>query len=201
MARRWLGPFGGTALVVMCTIALAGTAGLAETGQQTNPPPAQTPPPPTQPVPKPFPGSNPPTTAPGKPADGSAPAAPTPAPKPNLPSPQELANAPLYPAADFLESFDAGRGQKYFIYGTNAPYIDIIAFYRKQLGNGGQEVFRAPAMQRFDLGRFDEQTMAYPPSVVVKDYSWNGSPGYLFVSGTTEKRYKTIIQIVPATLR
>jgi hypothetical protein len=201
MARRWLGPFAGTALVVTCTIALASTAGLAQTGQQTNPPPTQTPPPTTQPVPKPFPGSNPPTTTPGKPVDGSAPAAPTPAPKPNLPSPQELANAPLYPAADFLESFDAGRGQKYFIYGTNAPYIDIIAFYRKQLGNGGQEVFRAPAMQRFDLGRFDEQTMAYPPSVVVKDYSWNGSPGYLFVSGTTEKRYKTIIQIVPATLR
>jgi hypothetical protein len=118
-----------------------------------------------------------------------------------VPSPQELANAPLYPAADFLEAFDAGRGQKYFIYGTNAPYIDIIAFYRKQLGTGGQEVFRAPAMQRFDLGRFDEETMAYPPSVVVKDYSWNNSPGYLFVSGTTEKRYKTIIQIVPATAR
>ena len=197
MIRRWLGPFAGTALVVMCTIALAGAAGLAETGQQTNPPPTQTPPPTTQPVPKPFPGSNPPTTTPGKPADGSAPAVP--APKPNLPSPQELANAPLYPAADFLESFDAGRGQKYFIYGTNAPYIDIIAFYRKQLGNGGQEVFRAPAMQRFDLGRFDEQTMAYPPSVVVKDYTWNGGTGYLAVSGTTERRYRTIIQIVPVT--
>ena len=191
MTRRWL--------VVMCAVALAGTAGLAQTGQQP-PPPTQTPPP-TQPVPKPFPGSNPPTTTPGKPADGSAPPAPAVPPRPNVPSPQEIANAPIYPAADFLDSFDAGRGQKYFIYGTNAPYVDIIAFYRKQLGTGGQEVFRAPAMQRFDLGRFDEQTMAYPPSVVVKDYSWNGSPGYLFVSGTTEKRYKTIIQIVPATAR
>jgi hypothetical protein len=192
MVRRWL--------VVMCAIALGGTAALAQAGQQTTPPPTQTPPPTTQPIPKPFPGSTPPTTTPGKPADGSAPPpAPAPPPKPNTPSPQELANAPIYPSADFLESFDAGRGQKYYIYGTNAPYIDIIAYYRKQLGNGGQEVFRAPAMQRFDLGRFDEQTMAYPPSVVIKDYSWNGSPGYLFVSGTTEKRYKTIIQIVPAT--
>jgi hypothetical protein len=201
MARRWLGPFVGTALVVMCAIVVASAAGYARAQQQT-PPPTQTPPPGTQPIPKPFPGSNPPGTPPGKPGDGSAPApAPAVPPKPNVPSPQELANAPLYPAADFLDSFDAGRGQKYFIYGTNAPYVDIIAFYRKQLGTGGQEVFRAPAMQRFDLGRFDEQTMAYPPSVVVKDYSWNNSPGYLFVSGTTEKRYKTIIQIVPATAR
>jgi hypothetical protein len=41
--------------------------------------------------------------------------------------------------------------------------------------------------------------MAYPPSVVVKDYTWNGGTGYLAVSGTTEKRYRTIIQIVPIT--
>ena len=52
-------------------------------------------------------------------------------------------------------------------------------------------------MHQFDLGRFQEQTMAYPPSVVVKDYTWNGSEGYLHVSGTTSTRYKTIIQIVP----
>jgi len=39
--------------------------------------------------------------------------------------------------------------------------------------------------------------MAYPPSVVVKDYTWNGSTGYLHVVGTTGTRYKTIIQIVP----
>ena len=53
-------------------------------------------------------------------------------------------------------------------------------------------------MQQFDLGRFDDDTMAFPPSVVVKDYTWNNSPGYLHVAGTTEKRYQTIIQIVPA---
>ena len=57
---------------------------------------------------------------------------------------------------------------------------------------------KLPAMQQFDLGRFDEDAMAYPPSVVVKDYTWNNSPGYLAVSGTTEKRFKTIIQIVAA---
>ena len=59
-------------------------------------------------------------------------------------------------------------------------------------------VFQGPLMHQFDLGRFQEQTMAYPPSVVVKDYTWNGSEGYLHVSGTASTRYKTIIQIVPA---
>ena len=52
-------------------------------------------------------------------------------------------------------------------------------------------------MHQFDLGRYQEESMAYPPSVVVKDYAWNESPGYLVVKGTTEKRFKTIIQIVP----
>ena len=49
---------------------------------------------------------------------------------------------------------------------------------------------------QFDLGRFQDN-MAYPPSIVVKDYFSENSPGYLFVSGTSEKRYRTIIQIVP----
>ena len=52
-------------------------------------------------------------------------------------------------------------------------------------------------MQQFDLGRFDEDAMAYPPSIVVKDYTWNNSPGYLAVTGSAEKRFKTVIQIVP----
>ena len=57
-------------------------------------------------------------------------------------------------------------------------------------------LFQAPLMHQFDIGRYQEDTMAYPPSVVVKDYTWNNSPGYLFVAGTSEKRYKTIIQVV-----
>ena len=36
--------------------------------------------------------------------------------------------------------------------------------------------------KRQDLGRFQEDTMAYPPSVVVKDYTWNGQAGYLHVA-------------------
>jgi hypothetical protein len=51
----------------------------------------------------------------------------------------------------------------------------------------------------FDIGRFREETMAFPPSVTVKDYTWGGSAGYLNPKeGGEPARFKTIIQIVPA---
>ena len=106
--------------------------------------------------------------------------------------------APLYPAAQFLEVIDAGKGQQFHLYGTDAPFAEIVAYYKTTLKNGGRVLFQAPAMHQFDLGRYQEDTMAYPPSVVIKDYTWNGSEGYLHISGTAGKRYKTIIQIVPA---
>lgn len=108
---------------------------------------------------------------------------------------------PIYPAAQFLESFDAGKGQQFHLYGTDAPIAEIVAYYKTTLKNGGRVLFQAPLMHQFDIGRFQEDTMAYPPSVVIKDYTWNGSAGYLHVSGTTSTRYKTIIQIVSAPAR
>lgn len=103
---------------------------------------------------------------------------------------------PLYPAAQFLETFDAGKGQQYHLYGTNASFAEIVTYYKTTLKNSGRVIFQGPLMHQFDLGRFQEESMAYPPSVVVKDYTWNGQAGYLHVSGTTSTRYKTIIQIV-----
>jgi hypothetical protein len=139
--------------------------------------------PPPPPVPRPFPGAGAPPAA-GQPAEApQAEAAP--------------GGAPVYPTAEFLESYDAGRGQRYYLYGTNTSYETIVSYYKATLRTNGREIFRAPATLQFDLGRFDEATMAFPPSVVVKDYSWNNSLGYLFASGTTAKRYLTIIQIVP----
>jgi hypothetical protein len=145
---------------------------------------AQAPPP--VPVPKPFPTAGPGTA--------TTPAAAQPA-------PDAAQGLPVYPAAQFLETFDAGRGQQYHLYGTDAAFADIVAYYKTTLKNGGRVIFQAPLMHQFDLGRFQEETMAYPPSVVVKDYTWNGSEGYLHVTGTKSTRYKTIIQIVPATGR
>jgi hypothetical protein len=105
--------------------------------------------------------------------------------------------APVYPTAEFIDAYDAGAGQRFYLYGTDVPYTDIVAYYRNVLKNGGRELFRLPPTQQFDLGRYDANTMAFPPSVVVKDYTWNGSQGYLAVTGTAEKRFKTVIQIVP----
>jgi hypothetical protein len=105
----------------------------------------------------------------------------------------------IYPTSEYLESFDVGRGQRAYLFGTNAAFAEMVAYYKQVLKDGGRELFKAPAMQQFDLGKFQEQTMAYPPSVVVKDYGTGG--GYLHVDGTKEKRFKTVIQIVPATAR
>lgn len=164
----------------------------------------------TPPVPKPFPKPGtatttapPPTTAPAT-APATIPAKPdartteTPAQAP-IGTPTEASlGAPIYPTSEFLESFDAGKGQRYFLFGTNAAFAEIVGYYKNVMKNGGRTIFEAPAMQQWDLGRFQEQTMAYPPSIVVKDYSWNGSNGYLFIDGAKEKRFKTVIQIVPA---
>jgi len=164
-------------------------------------------------VPKPFPGSNPsrppdappasqpPASQPSAPPSSAPPPSTVPAaiPErtagvPTMPAPQGL---PVYPSAEYIDGFDAGAGQRYYLYGTNTPFDEIVAYYRNALKNGGREIFREPPTRQFDLGRFQENAMAYPPSVVVKDYTWNGSAGFLAVSGTTEKRYRTIIQIVP----
>ena len=61
---------------------------------------------------------------------------------------------------------------------------------RNTLRDGGHELFKAPAMQQFDLGKFRDDAMAYPPSVVVKDYTWtiDGDPsaGYLVIDGASK---------------
>jgi hypothetical protein len=170
------------------------TSALTVVGRAQAPPPTQPPP-----KPKPFPNSGttepPPKPPVTQPPVGEAPPAPPPV---GTPTVQDLNGTPVYPGAEYLDSYDAGRGQRYYIYGTNTPYADIVVYYRNVLKNASnREIFRLPAMHQFDLGRFAEESMAYPPSVVVKDYTWNESQGYLMVTGTTEKRFKTVIQIVP----
>jgi hypothetical protein len=163
----------------------------------------------TPPVPKPFPKPGQPATTASTPATTAQPPASAPEQTPSRISetpgqapagaPTEATlGAPIYPTSEFLESFDAGRGQRYYIFGTNAAYTEIVGYYKNVMRNGGRTVFEAPAMQQWELGKFQEQTMSFPPSIVVKDYSWNGSAGYLYVDGAKEKRFKTVIQIVPA---
>jgi hypothetical protein len=204
--KRWRGALVGWSAAVALSVVMWPAGAQGQTGQT-----------PPIPVPRPFPQPNQPSSTPSAPPStttppptttpkGAAQPAPPPAVAPaavvNRPTDRDL-GVPVYPAADYLDSYDAGHGQRYYLFGTNAAFADIVAYYKSTLHDNGHELFKAPAMQQFDLGRFRDDTMAYPPSVVVKDYTWapdgQRSDGYLAVNGTTEKRYKTVIQIVPAT--
>jgi hypothetical protein len=138
-----------------------------------------------------------------KPATPSAPALQPPAqpaPDPNdIPSEASL-GVQIYPGAEFVGSFDAGRGQRYYLFGTNASFVEIVTYYKNVLKQKGELVYEEPAIHEFDIGKYKEETMAFPPSVTVKDYTWGGSAGYLNPKrGKQPARFKTVIQIVPAT--
>ena len=106
---------------------------------------------------------------------------------------------PIFPNAIFLTSFDAGRGQRYYLFGTNGTYDDLVQYYSVVLDEGGDKVFDAPPTHIFEIGRFREESMAFPPGVTIKDYTWNGSEGYLNPTlGASPGRFRTVIQIVPA---
>lgn len=150
-----------------------------------------------QPFPKPgAPGSTPPVAAPSTPPQT---AAPSPAQGSGAePAPGSL-GVQIYPSAQFITSYDAGRGQRYYLYGTSAPFAEMVQYYRNTLKQRGELVFEQPAVHQFDLGRFREETMAFPPSVTVKDYTFGGTGGYLNPKrGGSPARFPTIIQIVPA---
>ena len=105
----------------------------------------------------------------------------------------------IYPGAEFLQSFDAGKGQRYYLFGSNTPFAEIVNYYKTVLKQKGELVYDEPAIHQFDIGKFKEETMAFPPSVTVKDYTWAGSAGYLNPKrGKQPVRFKTIVQIVPA---
>ncbi len=151
-----------------------------------------------QPVPQPFP-------RPGQPAPTPAPPAPAQVPQPTVQAtstrqaPAEaMLGVPVYPGAQFLASYDAGRGQRFYLYGANISFLDLVSYYNTVLDSRGNRVFEAPATHVFEVGRFREETMAFPTGVTVKDYTWNGSPGYLNPEpGAEPARFRTVIQIVP----
>jgi hypothetical protein len=106
---------------------------------------------------------------------------------------------PVYPNAQFIGSYDAGRGQRYYLYGSELRFGELVKYYQSALKNRGTLVFDAPATHVFEIGRFREETMAFPPGITIKDYTWNGGAGYLNPKRNTQpSRFPSIIQIVPA---
>jgi hypothetical protein len=155
-------------------------------------------------APQPFP--RPGESRPGSPpsAQTPAPAKPQPAkPVPPLNQPGDPTEAtlgvPIYPGSQFIASYDAGRGQRYYLFGTTSDFAQTVTFYRNVLKQRGELVYEEPPIHMFDVGRYREETMAFPPGVTVKDYTWAGSAGYLNPKrGVEPTRFKTIVQIVPA---
>jgi hypothetical protein len=151
---------------------------------------AQTP----QPFPKP--GERPQTAPPRTPPVE----APAQQPAPATAEPTEATlGVPVYPGAEFIASYDAGKGQRYYLFGTNAGFSEIVNYYRTVLKQKGDLVYEEPPIQEFDIGKYREDTMAFPPSVTVKDYTWGGAAGYKNPKrGKQPARFKTVILIVPA---
>jgi hypothetical protein len=157
-------------------------------GDPARPQPSAAPPPPQQPPPK---VAAPPkvTTPPPATSAQSSPGEPN----------EQTLGVSVYPGSQFITSYDAGRGQRYYLFGTTAGFAEIVAYYRTLLKQRGEVVFELPPIHMFEVGRFREETMAFPPGVTVKDYTWGGSEGYLNPKrGAQPTHFRTVIQIVPA---
>jgi len=150
------------------------------------------------------PAPRPAAPQPGRPSPPAQPAAP-PAQAIELPSVQEEAaptavvlGVSLYPTAQFIRSYDAGRGQRFYIFATPSSFADVVNYYRNLLKQRGELVFERPATQFFENGRFREESMAVSPGVTVKDFTATGSAGYPNPkAGAAPAAFATVIQIVP----
>jgi hypothetical protein len=198
--RRWVNVLSMTAVVA---------AVLLVSAAQAQPPVARPQPPPPAPdakaPAKPGTKAAPTPSAPQQPAPKTQAAPPAAARLPLVtavdteapPAPEQL-NAPVLVGAQFLGSYEAGMGQRFYLYGSAQAFADVVTYYRTVLKDRGELVFDAPATHEFDIGKFKETEVAFPPGVTVKDYTWGGSPGYMNPKpGATPAFFPTVIQIVP----
>ena len=178
----------------LCLIVLAalGTSVFGQTPQPFPRPGTAPPPSAAAPAPQPPPAQ---VAAPQPPPAGQS-AAPTA--NPGAPTEATL-GVPIYPTAQFIASYDAGRSQRYYVFGATTPYVELVTYYRTVLKERGDEVFKEPPTHMFEVGRFRDDTMAFPPGVTIKDWTWGGSAGYPNPQpGAQPARFATIIMIVPA---
>ena len=151
------------------------------------------------PVPQPFPSPGAPRTT--RPAPPAGPASPQPAAPETAPT-EALLGVPIYPGAQFIASYDAGRGQRYYIFGSASGFNDLVNYYRNVLKQKGELVYEVPATHEFDVGRYREETMAFPPGVTIKDFESTVSKGYPNPRpGANPAWFPTILQFVPVTER
>lgn len=110
-----------------------------------------------------------------------------------------MLGAPIYPSAVFLTSYEAGRGQRYYLFGVTVPYGELVTYYKTVLKQKGDELFASPPTHQFETARYRDESMAFVPSLTIKDFTYGGSAGFPNPKpGATPERFPTIIQIVPA---
>ena len=120
------------------------------------------------------------------------------APAPAAPDRSTL-GVPIYPGAQFIASYDAGRGQRYYIFGSDTSFIDLVTYYRTMLKQKGELVYDVPATHEFDIGKFNEDTHG----VSARRDGQGLSVGRLGRAirtrsrGGQPARFPTVIQIVP----
>jgi hypothetical protein len=190
----------GAAAALLAAGVAAGAAAQPPVARPVDPPgttrPGTTtakPAPPGTAAPKPATPVQPPGT---KPSPVGPPAA-SPAPAQQAPS-EALLGVPIFPSAQFITSYDAGQGQRFYLYGTTASFAEMVAYYRTVLKQKGELVFDQPATHMFEVGKYKETDVAFPPGVTIKDYAGPGLKGFTNpVPGATPAQFKTIIQIVP----
>jgi hypothetical protein len=158
-----------------------------------------------QPQPFPRPGAPARPAQPSQPSQPVQPPATPPAPSATAPEPtptEATMGVPIFPGAQFIASYDAGRGQRYYLFGSAGSFVELVAYYRTVLKQKGELVYEVPATHEFDVGRYREETMAFPPGVTIKDFQSDLSQGYPNPKpGGQPARFPTIIQIVPVTER
>jgi len=187
-------------------------AAVAVGAADAQPPVARPQPPPPAPGAKTpvKPGAAPaPVQAPATPREaGTKPSPPAAAPA-SMPRPAAVdgppaacqQGAPVMSGAQYLESYDAGMGQSFCLYGSTQTFTEVVLYYRTVLKDRGELVFDVPATHMFEVGRFKESEVAFPPGVTVKDYTSGGSPGYMNPRlGATPAFFPTVVQIVPPPL-
>ena len=150
-------------------------------------------------VPQPFPRPSPAQPSRPAPAPPVPPAQASAEPVAGEPAPSEAyLGVPVYPGAEFIASYDAGQGQRFYIFGSGTPFVDLVTYYRTVLNQRGNQVYDVPATHQFEVGRFRNETMAFPPGVTIKDFESEISQGYPNPKpGGQPERFRSIIQIVP----
>ena len=84
---------------------------------------------------------------------------------------------PVYPERAVHHVVRRGSRSALLSVRASAPFVEVVTFYRTALKQKGDVLFETPPTHQFETGRFRDETMAFPPSVTIKDYTFGGSAG------------------------